>query len=119
MNNLMYLSGIPFFFLIKDYIYFTGQQFIRISDFQSFTNYAKVVITSIAVGSDVTQINPEALDIEKVQDKKFYFKAQKEVSVTYKTEDGQLKKITLQHLLSVKLLILTWLYLLLNRLLYV
>ena len=104
----MYLSGIPFLFLlIKHYIYFTGQQFIRISDFQSFTNYAKVVITSIAVGSDVTQINPEALDIEKVQDKKFYFKAQKEVSVTYKTEDGQLKKITLQHLLSVKLLILT------------
>ena len=77
-----------------------------------------MVITSIAVGSDVTQINPEALNIENVQDKKFYFKAQKEVSVNYKTEDGQFKKITLPHLISVKLMILTWLYLL-TILLYV
>ena len=78
-----------------------------------------MVIISIAVGLDVTQVNPEALDNENVQNKKFYFKAQKDVSVNYKTEDGQLKKIKLQHLISVKLMILTWLYLLKILLLYV
>ena len=78
-----------------------------------------MVIISIVVGLDVTQVNPEALDNENVQNKKFYFKAQKDVSVNYKTEDGQLKKIKLQHLISVKLTILTWLYLLKILLLYV